>query len=61
MAVIEDDLQFQASVPLITAVERVEVVAPLSLPEGYGLNVTMENGQGEVIVVSGYFAVALQY
>jgi hypothetical protein len=52
MAVLEDDMQAQASVPLITAVERVEVVAPLSLPEGYGLNVTTENGHGEVVVVS---------
>lgn len=36
-----------ASAPLITDVERVEVVAPASLPEGYGLEVSTTGPNGE--------------
>lgn len=40
----DDNHQTQASEPLLTTdVERVEVVAPAQLPEGYGLEVTTSN------------------
>ena len=55
MAVLDEDAQAQASAPLITEVERVEVVSPSSLPEGYGLEVSTQGGHGEVIVVSAVY------
>lgn len=45
----EDDHQTQASEPLITDVEQVEIVAPTSLPEGYGLEVSTSNEDGQVV------------
>ena len=58
MALMEEDSQAQASEPLITDVQRVEVVAPAALAEGYGLDITTTGPYGEpvsasVIVVRG--------
>ena len=55
---MEEDSQAQASEPLITDVQRVEVVAPAALAEGYGLDITTTGPYGEpvsasVIVVRG--------
>lgn len=49
--IIDEDPNAEASTPLITDVRRVEVLAPMSLPEGYGLevNTTSYNNNGEVV------------
>ena len=57
MALLDEDPQAEASAPLITDVERVEIVAPSSLPEGYALEVSTTGTNGSihhssVIVVS---------
>ena len=51
MAIMEDT-HAEVSAPLITEVERVDVVAPSSLPEGYGLQVSTGERNGFVTVVS---------
>lgn len=46
---MEEDPQAEATAPLITDVERVDVLAPLSLPEGYCLEVSTTDQNGNVI------------
>ena len=60
MALIDEDTQAQASAPLITDVERVEVIAPSALPEGYALEVSTAGPDGTAVhstvaVVSFFF------
>lgn len=49
MAIIDESPQAEASVPLITDVERVELVSPSALPEGYALEVSTMGTNGSVL------------
>lgn len=49
MALLDESPQSEAATPLITEVERVELTAPLALPEGYGLEVSTSGPNGSVV------------